>query len=190
MKKIFVLLIIIVSGLTAQSMNGYASSSLFADFKANRVGDGVTIIVLESSEAQNKAATQTGKGSDIGLNTAGTMDGEPMLPSVDFGINTNNSFKGSGQTQASGMVKTKISAVIDSVYSNGNLRITGSRKIVINGEEQIVKIKGVVRSIDIRSDNTVYSYSISDAEIVFEGSGQIDSAQSPGWITKIFHWLF
>jgi len=68
--------------------------------------------------------------------------------------------------------------------------IKGSRKIVINGEEQLVSIRGVVRYSDISSDNSVLSYNISDAEISFEGSGIIDDSQKPGWLTKFFHWIF
>jgi len=134
-------------------MRQNAFSSLFSDFKANRVGDAVTIIVIESSQAINQAETQAGRSSDIGFGASGSMDGDPMIPSVDLGINSNNDFKGSGSTKSSGSVKTKISATIDSVYTNGNLKISGSRKITINGEEQLVKISGVVRSIDIQSDN-------------------------------------
>ncbi|MDP3580358.1 MAG: flagellar basal body L-ring protein FlgH, partial [Ignavibacteria bacterium] len=59
-----------------------------------------------------------------------------------------------------------------------------------NGEEQVVLIKGVIRQSDINADNSVYSHNISEAEISFEGSGLIDSAQTPGWLTKLFHWLF
>jgi flagellar L-ring protein precursor FlgH len=88
------------------------------------------------------------------------------------------------------MIRTKISAVVDTVLANGNLVIRGSKKISINGEDQIVNIKGVVRPIDIMADNSVYSFNISNAEITFEGSGLIDSSQKPGWLTKLFHWLF
>ena len=77
-----------------------------------------------------------------------------------------------------------------SVLANGNMRITGNRKISINGEEQTILIHGIVRASDITADNTVLSYNISDAEIVIEGSGLIDNAQKPGWLTKLFHWLF
>lgn len=74
--------------------------------------------------------------------------------------------------------------------SNGNLVIRGSKKIVINGEEQLINIKGIVRTSDVRADNSVLSYNISDSEITFEGSGLIDDAQSPGWLTKFLHWIF
>lgn len=190
MKNILLIIVIFSGAIAAQDMRQNAFSSLFSDYKANRVGDAVTIIVMESSQATNQAATQTGRSSNIGLGAEGSMDGEAMIPSVDFGMSSQNDFEGSGSTKSAGSVSTKISATIDSVYSNGNLKIHGSRKISINGEEQTVLISGVIRSIDIQSDNTVYSYNISDAEITFEGSGMIDRNQSPGWLTKLFHWLF
>ena len=101
-----------------------------------------------------------------------------------------NQFKGGGSSSAGGLVKTTMSVVIDSVLNNGSVRIKGSRKISINGEDQNVTIKGFIRTSDITSGNTVYSYNISEAEIVFEGSGMIDRSTSPGWLTKLFHWLF
>ncbi|QQS35507.1 MAG: flagellar basal body L-ring protein FlgH [Ignavibacteriales bacterium] len=190
MKTIFTLLILItVPTLFAQDMRNNSFSSLFSDQKANRVGDAVTILVVESSQASNNAETSTGKKSDLGFNFSGGLD-DTQLPSVDVGIGSNNDFRGAGSTKTTGMIRTKISATIDSVLQNGNLLIRGSRKIVINGDEQVLNIKGIVRSSDISADNSVLSYNISEAEIVFEGSGMIQDAQNPGWLTKFFHWIF
>ncbi len=182
-------LLIVPVLLTAQDMSSNVQRSLFADYKANRVGDAITILVVESSQASNQAEKSAGRSSDVGLSANGQV-GDNGIPEVDFGISSGNDFRGSGSTRTTGMVKTRISATIDSVYANGNLRIHGNRRIVINGEEQEVSISGIVRSLDIAGDNTVYSYNISDAEIVFEGSGLISRSQNPGWLTKIFHWLF
>ncbi len=189
MKKIFFIIIFLVGIIRAQDMRQYASNSLFSDYKAIRLGDAITIIVIESSSATNEAATTTGKSSDLGFNASGGV-GSSTIPNVDLALGSNNEFKGSGSTKSAGTVSTRISAMIDSVYDNGNLRIKGSRKIVINGEEQIIRIKGIVRPIDIQTDNSVLSYNISEAEIVFEGNGMIEKAQGPGWLTKFFHWLF
>jgi flagellar L-ring protein precursor FlgH len=189
MKRLFLLIILFSIVASAQDMSRNAFSSLFSDYKANRVGDAITIIVIESSSATNQAETSTGKTSDLGFNGSATV-GSNDLPKVDVGIGSKNNFQGSGSTKSSGTVTTKISAMIDSVYDNGNLRIKGSRKIVINGEEQIIRIKGIVRPIDIQTDNSVLSYNISEAEIIFEGNGMIQKAQGPGWLTKLFHWLF
>lgn len=189
MKKIIYFWLFTTAALFSQDMRTNSFASLFSDQKAVKIGDAVTILVVESSQASNNAETSTGRSSNIGLkgafqtgNTAGTT--------VDAGIGTNNDFLGSGSTKTTGLVRTKISATVDSVLPNGNLRIQGSRKIVINGEEQNVKIKGIVRTADILSDNSILSYNISEAEIVFDGNGMIDTAQKPGWLTRFFHWLF
>ncbi len=188
MKKIFVFIVLLSIISFAQDMRMNAMSSLFSDFKANRIGDAVTIIVLESSQASNNAKTETGTESDLGFNGSAGLDGKNYNAGVNIG--SKNNFSGKGSTQAGGLVKTKISATIDSVLANGNMRIKGLRKIVINGEEQTIKISGIVRPSDIQSDNSVFSHNISEAEIVFEGNGMIEKAQGPGWLTKLFHWLF
>ncbi len=189
MKKLILISIIVVATVYPQNMRKNSFYSLFSDQKASYVGDAITIIVVESSLATNKAKTSSGKESDLGYNLAGSVNGS-ALPDVNLGIGSKNDFKGAGSTETSGIIQTKISATIDSVLNNGNLIISGSKKITINGEEQLINIKGVVRTSDVRADNSVLSYNISDAEISFEGSGLIDDAQSPGWLTKFFHWIF
>jgi flagellar L-ring protein FlgH len=191
MKRILTIIIFLSIALnfSAQDFRRNANASLFSDQKAARVGDAITIWVVESSEASNNAQTSTSKESDLGLNFGGGMD-DTKLPEVNFGMDSKNGFQGSGATRTSGMIKTKISARIDSMLANGDLYIKGSRKISINGEEQTLFIKGIVRASDIRADNSVLSYNVSDAEFIFDGNGMIANAQEPGWLTKFFHWLF
>lgn len=166
-----------------------ASRSLFSDFKALSVGDAVTIIVVESSKASNEASTSTGRSSSLGAKAEGEAFNE-TIPSIDFGVSTNNEFDGGGKTSAEGEVKTRISATIDSVLSNGNLVVSGSRRITINDEEQRFSVKGVVRPADVQADNSVYSYNISNAEIDVQNDGMIDRNTEPGLLTRLFHWIF
>ncbi len=190
MNKIIIsMLVIFSSSLLAQNMRQNAFSSLFSDQKASQVGDAITILVVESSQASNNAQTSTDRASTLGLTGKGTVGTSP-LPSPDLSLGTTNDFKGSGSTSSQGSVNTKISATVDSVLANGNLVIEGRRKITINGEEQTIYIKGIVRPADISSDNSVLSYNIAEAQIVFTGNGLINSAQSPGWLTKFLHWIF
>ncbi len=189
MKKTIFILLVLPMMLLAQSMKENGFRSLFSDYKAVNLGDAITIIVVESSQAANNAEKTVGRKSTIGLGLSGALDATG-LPKANLDLGTRNDFKGGGTAKSSGMVRTKLSALIDSVLSNGLLRIKGSRKIVINDEEQMITIKGIVRTSDIRSDNTIYSYNISDAEIIFKSDGQINDVQGPGWVTKLFHWLF
>lgn len=189
-KKIILLSALAFAGVIyPQGLRQNSQYSLFSDNKATKIGDAITIIVTESSQASNSAETSTGKESSIGYGLSGGV-GSSSIPEVDFGLESNNDYRGSGSTKTTGLIKTKISATIDSVLNNGNLLIKGSRKIVINGEEQKLFIKGIVRTSDITSDNSVMSYNISEAEIIFDGDGMIKDAQKPGWLTRVFHWIF
>lgn len=173
----------------AQNFRKNSQFSLFSDNKAAAPGDAVTILILESTQASNNSATSAGRKSDLGLNASGSF-GSSNVPNTALSLGTNNDFEGSGSTKTTGMISAKISATVDSILANGNLIISGSKKVSINGEDQIIHIKGKIRLSDIRPDNSVYSYNISDAEITFEGNGIINSAQKPGLLTKLFHWLF
>lgn len=165
------------------------SRSLFSDYKASRVGDAVTVIVTEVSSASKDASTNTSRASNVGL-TGSASVGSATGPSGSASLGTTNDFKGSGSTSEKGSVQATVSAQVIKVDQYGNLVIKGSRDISINGQDQIIKISGIVRPSDILPDNTVYSSQISDAKIVFEGSGSINSVQGPSWITSLFHWLF
>lgn len=182
-------LMAVVHIVPAQDMRQNYNQSLFSDQKANRIGDAVTILVVESSSASNDSKTATSRKSDISLASSAKNSGTSLLD-VGAAIGTGNSFQGLGSTQSNGSVRAKISARVDSLYSNGDLWISGSRTISINGEDQIIGISGIVRPSDIQSDNSVYSYNISDAIIVFKGKGMVNDNQEPGWLTRFFHWIF
>lgn len=184
----YLFILIFMMSIQAQNMRQNSTYSLFSDNKANLKGDALTIIVLESTSASNNAATSAGRKSDLSANLSTTKT--TGTTAMGLGVQTGNDFNGQGSTQTTGNIQTKISASVDSVLANGNLLISGNKKIVINGEEQVIRIKGVVRPSDIMADNSVLSYNISDAEISFDGNGIIQNAQKPGWLTKFFHWLF
>jgi len=190
MENTFLFISIFAMSLQAQNMRQNSTFSLFSDNKANLKGDAITIIVLESTSASNNATTTTGRKSDLSLGLSANVNNATGGSSTALGLQTGNDFNGQGSTQTTGNIQTKISASVDSVLSNGNMLISGNKKIIINGEEQVIHIKGVVRPSDIMADNSVLSFNISDAEISFDGNGIIQNAQKPGWLTKFFHWLF
>jgi flagellar L-ring protein FlgH len=182
------MLIFCAAAVPAQDLRANIGRSLFADQKANRTGDAVTILVVETSSASNGAKTTSSRESNLSFsanNSTGTGTGLDM----SAGMGVGNGFKGEGSTASNGSVRAKISARVDSVLANGNLLLNGNRTITVNGEEQTIKISGIIRPSDIQADNSVYSFNISDAVIVFEGNGIVSRAQGPGWLTKFLHWL-
>ncbi len=187
--KRLILLLFIATGIMGQSLNKYSNYSLFTDEKARKVGDVITVLVMESSQAMNNAKTSASRNSKFDVSASGSY-GSTTLPAVAGEAGLGNDFGGKGSTETRGIVRTRITAMVDSVLPNGNLKIKGEKKISINGEEQYIKISGIVRPADIKGNNVIESYNISNAEITIEGSGMIDRMQSPSWLTKLFHWLF
>lgn len=164
------------------------SGSLFDDFKARRVGDLLTIIVSESTTASARADTAVSK-SESASTTAGVG---PLLnflwPELGASGKTDSSVQ--GNTTRAGTLTTRLTVTVVETYPNGVLRIEGRRTLKINEETQTLVFTGLVRVRDIRSDNTVPSNAIANAEIYFEGKGIVGTRQREGIITRLFKWLF
>jgi flagellar L-ring protein precursor FlgH len=182
--------------------------SLFVDTKARRVGDIVTVQVEESSSATNEANTETGRGSSLeagidklfGLETwwpERVLDkADDDLPKINpFGNpsvkgSLNSSFDGSGKTTRKGDLTAYITCRVTDVMPNGNLRIVGSREVLVNHETQLIILSGVIRPRDIDQDNTILSTFVADAKIAYSGSGIIDDRQRPGWLANMLDSLW
>ena len=162
--------------------------SLFSDRRAYQVGDVVTVLIVEYAMGSHEAGTETDTQNDLGLSAIGSGD----LNSINSGINAGwkNKHEGTGETSREGVLQGTLSARIVEITETGNLVIEGTRRIIVNGEEQISKLRGIVRPEDISGQNTVFSYNIADAEISYIGKGDVNSASRPGFFTRILNWIF
>ena len=188
-KGIYLINILLISSNIAYSQFfNQNSRSLFSDVKAYRVGDALTVLIMEDTHADNAASSSESRNTDLkgGVNASGG--------STNFqgnsGINTGNTFKGQGANSRTESLRSKLSVRVTEVDANGNLKIQGNRKTKVNGETQNVIISGLVRPVDILSDNTIYSYNIMDLNLNIEGKGNITDSQEPGYITKFLRILF
>ena len=185
-------------------------NGFFIDTKARSVGDIVTVNISESASATNSADTQTGRTSSLtaGIDTLfGTEDWyrDKVLPQIPrdlprpdpFGNpsvqgSMTSDFDGSGSTSRSGDLSAFITCRVTQVLSNGNLKIVGSREVLVNHETQMIILSGVIRPRDISDDNVILSTFVSDAKIAYSGSGIIDDRQRPGWLANLLNsvWPF
>jgi flagellar L-ring protein precursor FlgH len=101
-------------------------------------------------------------------------------------------FDGEGETTRSGTLSAFITCRVVDVMPNGNLKIVGTREVMVNHENQLIILSGVIRPRDITDDNIILSTFISDAKIAYSGSGIIDDRQRPGWLANLLNsvWPF
>lgn len=163
--------------------------SLFTDHKSLNVGDIVTVHIMEFSSGSNEASTSTQKKDGVGLNTSGSGMFS-FLPGAGMDIDKETEFKGKGSTSQKANLRAKMSAQITERLPNNNLKIEGSREVNVNGDRQMLILRGIVRPQDIAANNIIYSYNIADAKIEYKGKGTVHNGQRPGWFFRAINWIF
>jgi len=175
---------------------------LFPDSRARKVGDIVTIRIVEDPEAELNANTKTSRSSDVSaakLKFLGYMkalaEKNPRLaqnPGTDDLIlaSLGMQFDGKGSSDRDGHVKAYIAAVVEKVFHNGNLFINGTREIKVNNEMQYITFSGIIRPEDISPTNDIASTYVASAKIAYAGKGPIADKQKPGWLGRVVDYVW
>ena len=165
---------------------------MFADKRATRKGDLLTVIVAESTVTSNVQNTTSSKKTSINDKVTqwlftpaasgfGTHNGE--LPATN--ITGDNSYTGGGSIGNLQSFNTSFTVSIIDTRPNGTLVIEGVRQVLVSGERQYVILTGIVRPEDITPENTIESTRIADAQIEMLSEGTLTEVQKEGWLTKL-----
>ena len=201
MKKIaliaaFSSLCLATAGLRADSLwpggtadYGNASNSI-SDSRALKVGDIVTVQIMESATASQASSLKTAKEASVsGGAGQGSWSKGGGSPITSWGAGGQESFDGGGQSARSGKLVTTLSARVIQVLETGNLVIEGRRSLKLNEEKQNIYVKGVIRPKDVDRNNSVSSAVISDAQIIYEGKGPLTEKAKAGFFTRLLDWI-
>ena len=161
---------------------------LFNDARAHRVGDILTISLVESTQASKKASTSTSK-KDTATIDAPTILGQGLSiggKTANTTTNGNRSFDGSGDSTQSNQLTGSITVTVAQRLSNGNLLVRGEKMLTINQGQELIRISGIVRPQDILQDNSVPSTRVAAAQIAYTGKGSLADANTQGWLSRFF----
>ena len=166
---------------------------LFADLKARHVGDVLTIVLNELTNASKNAATTTSRTSAV-TDTGPTLFGKSIttkgVPILDTTLTGSNTFDGQGTSSQGNSLVGSLTVTVVQVESNGNLIVQGDKTLKLNQGDEFIHISGVVRPADIASNNSVTSDKLADAHISYSGKGVLDNANRMGWLTRFFNSVF
>ena len=164
--------------------------ALFADLKARRVGDVLTIVLNEATAASKNAATTTSKTSAV-TDTGPTIFGRSItthgVPILDTTLSGSHTFDGEGTASQGNSFVGSLTVIVTEVQSNGNLVVVGDKTLKLNQGDEFIHISGIVRPADVSTSNTVTSDKIADARISYSGKGVIANANRMGWLTRFFN---
>ncbi|ROR34912.1 flagellar basal body L-ring protein FlgH [Inmirania thermothiophila] len=163
--------------------------ALFADRRARRVGDILTIVLVESTEASKKAETTTSREASIDA-TGPTLLGDKVIRHgreiLSASVDATQENTGSGTAEQSNSLEGRITVTVAEVLPNGYLRVRGEKVLTLGRGDEFVRFSGIVRPEDIRADNTVPSTQVADARIVYSGRGEVADAAGAGWLSRFF----
>jgi flagellar L-ring protein FlgH len=175
---------------------GGGERSMYADRKAARNGDILTVVVAESADAKNSQSKSASRDSSLqdavqqfvySKAASGLLTHNGELPASS--AKGKASYSGGGSVNNSQSLSARAAVLVTDVLPNGNLVIEGVRVVTFSGETQYVVLHGLVRPDDISSANTVLSSNIADARVEFIDQGTITDAQKRGWLTKVYEKL-
>lgn len=172
---------------------------LYEDPRARRVGDILTIILTEQTDASKSATTSLEKdttnsitnptilGSTPSFNTPGVL---PLDSNRNNNLGTSlgsaHDFEGEGKSAQSNSLSGNLSVTVVEVLPNGNMLVRGEKIISLNQGDEYVRVSGIVRSQDVTSTNTVLSTQIADAHISYGGNGMVADSNKLGWLARFF----
>ncbi|MDO1528341.1 flagellar basal body L-ring protein FlgH [Fulvimonas sp. R45] len=161
---------------------------LFSDPRAHRVGDILTIALVESMQASKKASTSTSKKDKAGIDAPVILGHALSVGGKAAAIATgaDRSFDGSGDSSQSNQLSGSITVTVAQRLANGNLVVRGEKWLTINQGRELVRVAGIVRPQDIGPDNSVPSTRVADARIVYTGRGTLADANRQGWLSRFF----
>lgn len=172
----------------------------FEDKVARRVGDLLTVTLVENTQANKSATTSTAKSGTVGISNPTLFGSTPqfntpgIIPlasnknnNLAFELSSANDFSGDGSSTQSNKLSGNITVTVVEVLPNRNLYVRGEKRIGINQGYEYVRLAGIVRPEDITPQNTVESTRIADPTISYVGEGALADANSMGWLTRFFN---
>ncbi len=171
------------NGAIFQPDAGYAA--LYEGWRARRVGDPLTVVLVEKTAASKSANSKLDSSGGFGL-TPPTTGALSLFKPTDASVSGNRNFKGGGTADQANSLTGEFSVTVATVYPNGTMLVEGQKRVTLNRGDEFVRIRGLVRMSDVGLDNRVPSTRVADAEISYTGKGDVARASRQGWLSRFF----
>ncbi len=163
-------------------------NNLAIDERARMVDDVVTIVVNENASAVSTGATKTSRASSANSSITQALGVLPTAGKLAnlANVASNTSLNGQGTTSRQTTLTATITARVTDVLPNGYLVIEGRKTVLVNSENQIVTVRGVVRPADLSNINTIQSGSVGEMELKIDGRGVVnDVIHRPNFVYRL-----
>jgi len=160
---------------------------LFEDRRARHVGDVLTIVINENTQAGKKASSNDAKTGAVD-SSIGAIANLPLKSLQGVGAKAASSAKYDDKSavNSSNVFTGTITVTVIEELSNGNLVVAGEKQIALDKGTEYIRLSGVVQPDTIQAGNTVSSTRVADARIEYRTSSKLDQAEVMNWLARFF----
>lgn len=173
----------VADGSIFNAGDGYAA--LYQGHRAGRVGDPVTIVLVERTTTSKAAGSKADKSGGFGVTPPATGPLSFIKPD-SLNASGQSSFKGDGTASQSSALAGEVSVTIVEVRPNGTALVRGEKRMMLSQGQEWIQFSGIVRLADIGPDNRIASTRVADARIEYAGNGPVSRASRQGWLSRFF----
>jgi flagellar L-ring protein precursor FlgH len=167
--------------------NSRVSESWFGRGRNYQVGDVITVLLSESTQAKRSQDSLVSRDSsnDVvpkGI-TARAAAGTSLLSGLklDGGKISNT---GTGTANQLATLEGSVAVTVVEVLTNGNLVLRGEKQLALSEGSEVIQVAGTIRPEDVAPNNTVQSRRLANAQITYRGTGDLAAASRAGWGTS------
>lgn len=180
-----------------------SSSRSFGFRRRFELGDVITVVLDESTQAQRSSGINTTKevtnsplsqlqkvfGNNLPTNNSRENRIKRGLKGLDFS-DLSRSDKGVGIADQAASLSGAIAVIVTHLLPNGSMFIEGKKELVLSEGSEEIFISGIITPKDIQPDNTVLSSRIAQANITYRGQGDLADVATANWGSKFFNKLW
>ncbi len=162
---------------------GYAG--LHVGTRARKLGDMVSIVLIENTTTSKSTAGQTNREGSFSITPPASGPLSLLNPNA-LNPAAQGSFSGGGSAAQQSQLSGTVAVTIAALYPNGTAEVVGEKQMSLSQGDEWVQFAGRIRLIDIDSDNRLRSSQVANARIIYSGSGSVQRASRPGWLSRFF----
>ena len=162
---------------------------LFEDTTAKYIGDVLTIVLIENTNASATSNTNSSKDNKVelpGPTLAGQKVEKDGIEILTNKFNGEREFSGQGTSAMNSSFNGKISVTVAEVLPNRNLIVRGEKMMMLNQSDEYVRFIGIVRPQDIEQDNSIKSTRVANVHMAYGGKGSLSQANKMGPLGRFF----
>lgn len=155
------------------------SLALYGDRKAYRVGDVITILLLEATSSRKSNSASHSKSSEVEVASPIVFGKNPV--DLSMAIENDSSFSGKGSAGQSNTLQGSITVTVHRLHPNGLMFVKGEKWLMLTSGSEVIRISGLLRPEDVSSENTVLSVKLADARLTYNSTGDLDDSIKQGY---------